>query len=293
MPASRSNSRPGPSPKELQHIPRPMNPFFLFRSHYCKTQGAREIAEGRTNQNQISKQVAIVWKSMTPEEQAPYHELYQKGLIEHAAKYPTYAYPAPNKKRATPPKKKTAAPRKPAVCRKKRASSLDSDSDSDCASSAASSSSSISEQGPGKSADTGRSHTIVKDNEEKHLLSSTSCKDSPPAMDLDGLLGANRISYFPNGETYSTGGNTGVYEASSSYQFASGFWCPDMPYLPNASFFTDEDMSALTLSSQYPIQNTSAAQNTTMSSAPPFSPASDAFGFKQVTEWVDLDSWPN
>jgi hypothetical protein len=108
-------------------------------------------------------------------------------------------------------------------------------------------------------------------------------------MDLDELLGANRISYFPNGETYTA---SGVCEAgsSSSYQFSPGFWCPDMPYLPNASFFTEEDMSALTLSPQFPAQNASTHHSGSVLS---FSPATDAFGFKQVTEWVDLDSWPN
>ncbi|KAH6900887.1 high mobility group box domain-containing protein, partial [Coprinopsis sp. MPI-PUGE-AT-0042] len=75
------------------HIPRPKNAFMCYRSWFYENKPPPPTADGKKlNQQVLSKQVAITWNSMTPEEQAPFHEMAKQEKKAHELKYPSYSY---------------------------------------------------------------------------------------------------------------------------------------------------------------------------------------------------------
>jgi hypothetical protein len=72
--------------------PRPANAFMLFRSHWLRT---TKTAEKR--QQELSKEVAHIWNSMSDADRAPWTEKARIASIEHGKAYPGYKY-VPNKK---------------------------------------------------------------------------------------------------------------------------------------------------------------------------------------------------
>ncbi|KAJ2925257.1 hypothetical protein H1R20_g11827, partial [Candolleomyces eurysporus] len=106
-------NRPG------NRIPRPRNAFIIFRSYYNLQHAPLPSADGtKTNQNEVSKQAAKEWKSMTPEQQKPFQEQAKREKEEHHLLYPDYRY-APNGKKGAPAKPKPKTRMTQAAMRRK------------------------------------------------------------------------------------------------------------------------------------------------------------------------------
>lgn len=73
------------------HIPRPPNSFFVFRSYAY----ANNLCEGKLQQK-MSKAIGDLWKSMTPEQKAPFEKTAEEAAVAHKLQYPNYKY-EPNK----------------------------------------------------------------------------------------------------------------------------------------------------------------------------------------------------
>ncbi|RXW13770.1 hypothetical protein EST38_g12083 [Candolleomyces aberdarensis] len=106
-------SRPG------NRIPRPRNAFIIFRSYFNSRHAPLPSVDGtKTNQNEVSKQAAKEWKSMTPEQQKPFQEQAKQEKEEHHLLYPDYRY-APNGKKSAPAKPKPKTRMTQAALRRK------------------------------------------------------------------------------------------------------------------------------------------------------------------------------
>ncbi|KAH7886713.1 hypothetical protein F5I97DRAFT_1037958 [Phlebopus sp. FC_14] len=82
--------KPARSLNGRRHIPRPRNPFILFRCDLIrqrKTQAVSEV-DGRN----ISRVAGEIWREMSPEEKQPWLELALKEKERHALLYPEYKY---------------------------------------------------------------------------------------------------------------------------------------------------------------------------------------------------------
>ncbi|KAJ7584421.1 hypothetical protein C8J56DRAFT_151766, partial [Mycena floridula] len=77
--------------RSLSHPPRPSNKFMIFRSHYIKTM-RKKSGSGSIEQNHLSKQAGIVWRSMTMAEQRPFEEKAEQEKRLHAIRYPNYKF---------------------------------------------------------------------------------------------------------------------------------------------------------------------------------------------------------
>ncbi|KAJ7911565.1 hypothetical protein B0H13DRAFT_2328220 [Mycena leptocephala] len=80
----------------LGHIPRPRNAFILFRCDYSR-QNERTTRD--QDQNDVSRTVGNIWRSMTEEQRAPWVYLAEAEKKRHATLYPGYKYtPRRNRK---------------------------------------------------------------------------------------------------------------------------------------------------------------------------------------------------
>jgi hypothetical protein len=71
------------------HIPRPKNSFFFFRSDFLASQ---RLISRHQSQNEISKQSGIIWNALSAEEKHPWVLRADQEKIEHQARYPGYVY---------------------------------------------------------------------------------------------------------------------------------------------------------------------------------------------------------
>ncbi|KAJ7675467.1 high mobility group box domain-containing protein, partial [Mycena rosella] len=71
------------------HIPRPRNAFILFRCDYAR-QNQRSVQDH--DQNDVSRMVGNLWRSMNEEQRAPWVVMADAEKIKHAAIYPGYKY---------------------------------------------------------------------------------------------------------------------------------------------------------------------------------------------------------
>ncbi|KIK93404.1 hypothetical protein PAXRUDRAFT_106123, partial [Paxillus rubicundulus Ve08.2h10] len=86
-PTRSSNGRP--------HIPRPRNPFILFR---CDLVHQRKMQpKSEADDNNVSRIAGELWREMTAEEKRPWLELAVKEKERHVLLYPDYKY-APSTK---------------------------------------------------------------------------------------------------------------------------------------------------------------------------------------------------
>lgn len=89
---------------DSNNIPRPCNAWILFRTHYVQT-ATRQIGDpvpgSRAKVTEDSQTASEMWKSMSPEEKAPWYELSEEKKREHQEQYPNYKYkPGPAKTKA-------------------------------------------------------------------------------------------------------------------------------------------------------------------------------------------------
>lgn len=123
-PERRSHSRrqkPG-------HVPRPKNAFMCYRSWFYENKSLPPTPDGKKlNQQVLSKQVAITWNSMSPEEQAPFHEMAKQEKKAHELKHPLYSY-SPGKLQSKPANSK----RKRSVRPRRRLDNVSEDDQSTC-----------------------------------------------------------------------------------------------------------------------------------------------------------------
>ncbi|GAA5994188.1 hypothetical protein JCM5350_002180 [Sporobolomyces pararoseus] len=100
--ASTSSKSPSASPVEVtapvvvpthkpERPPRPMNAWLLFRNAQVK-QLQSENPDERRAQGQLSKIIAELWKSASPETKRQYENLAKEKKEEHARLYPDYRY---------------------------------------------------------------------------------------------------------------------------------------------------------------------------------------------------------
>jgi hypothetical protein len=88
---------------KYDHIPRPKNSFFFFRSHFL---AAQRLISHHQSQNEISKQAGIVWNELSSEDKDPWVLRAEQERIEHQARYPGYVY-APGRRTRSKPKART------------------------------------------------------------------------------------------------------------------------------------------------------------------------------------------
>lgn len=107
MPAQRS-SRPraqSSASSDADHIPRPPNPFILYRSDMMKTIKATEPSA-----REVSRLAGQKWKAEPREVKEEYKLKALLLLAEHRRKYPDYRYqPRPRSTKRTRPRRITAA----------------------------------------------------------------------------------------------------------------------------------------------------------------------------------------
>src|ERR1700761_8519459 len=83
------------------YVPRPQNPFILFRKDAVeKLKALREEEESyntmdtgpRRRQADISKEVSRQWKALTPQEKAEWKKKADQLKVEHKSEHPDYHY---------------------------------------------------------------------------------------------------------------------------------------------------------------------------------------------------------
>ncbi|KAA1468975.1 hypothetical protein DENSPDRAFT_551397 [Dentipellis sp. KUC8613] len=92
-----SSSTKRESRKSAERIPRPRNAWILYRSAMIKTLTPPPPGARRRTQGEISRILAPMWASATPEVRAFYQDEAAREKAEHAARYPDYKF-APVKK---------------------------------------------------------------------------------------------------------------------------------------------------------------------------------------------------
>lgn len=73
------------SPRRETHIPRPRNPFMIFRSEYTQ---AKITSDVERDHRHISRIVGYLWNNMSEEDKSPYRKMAEQEKIEHQRKYP-------------------------------------------------------------------------------------------------------------------------------------------------------------------------------------------------------------
>ncbi|KAJ3997894.1 high mobility group box domain-containing protein, partial [Lentinula boryana] len=71
-------------------IPRPRNPFMIFRSEYHAQ--AKITTDVERDHRHISRIVGYLWNNMSEEDKAPYRLAAEKEKAEHQRKYPGYRF---------------------------------------------------------------------------------------------------------------------------------------------------------------------------------------------------------
>ncbi|CCM00606.1 uncharacterized protein FIBRA_02642 [Fibroporia radiculosa] len=86
-----SSSRP--SPMGVQP-PRPQNAWILYRSDKLREMMQRQTESGQPKKAQadVSKEVALLWKTESPAVRAEYERLAEMKKLEHQTKYPGYKF---------------------------------------------------------------------------------------------------------------------------------------------------------------------------------------------------------
>ncbi|KAJ3986318.1 hypothetical protein F5890DRAFT_1005176 [Lentinula detonsa] len=91
------------SPRRETHIPRPRNPFMIFRSEYHAQ--AKITTDVERDHRHISRIVGYLWNNMSEEDKAPYRLAAEKEKAEHQRKYPGYRF-CPGTRTSKPVKRK-------------------------------------------------------------------------------------------------------------------------------------------------------------------------------------------
>ncbi|KAJ3994972.1 high mobility group box domain-containing protein, partial [Lentinula boryana] len=77
-------------------IPRPPNPWILFRRDVCATPAFKALYP-KAPQHIVSRAISVIWRNASPEVQARYASLAVLAAKEHEKRYPGYKY-RPRKK---------------------------------------------------------------------------------------------------------------------------------------------------------------------------------------------------
>lgn len=88
------STRGGVHSSSKEHIPRPPNAFMLYRSHMLKSRGTADPEKRQQNLSRIAGQL---WRAMSKEDRAVWHEKAAEVQAAHYAKYPGYKF-KPNRK---------------------------------------------------------------------------------------------------------------------------------------------------------------------------------------------------
>lgn len=79
--------------RDPNHIPRPQNPFFLFRTFFVSNKDVLTVENKHQN---LSKIVGEVWKYMTEEDKRPWNDEAERVKEQHRRAHPEYTYsPSP------------------------------------------------------------------------------------------------------------------------------------------------------------------------------------------------------
>ncbi|TCD68138.1 hypothetical protein EIP91_011504 [Steccherinum ochraceum] len=93
--------------KSPDHVPRPPNPFIVFRSAFWLQE--KEKGSSVKDHRVISRMAGQAWNKMTPEEQAPYRRTAHEAKRRHQEEHPDYRYIPSSRK--SPSSKKEAVSR--------------------------------------------------------------------------------------------------------------------------------------------------------------------------------------
>ncbi|KAG2042914.1 hypothetical protein BDR03DRAFT_1005829 [Suillus americanus] len=91
-----SSTHGGVHSSSKEHIPRPPNAFMLYRSHMLKSRGNADPEKRQQNLSRIAGQL---WRAMSKEDRAVWHQKAAEVQVAHYAKYPGYKF-KPNRKSA-------------------------------------------------------------------------------------------------------------------------------------------------------------------------------------------------
>lgn len=94
----------GPSHSKRQpatHVPRPRNPFILFRSHFLSMEILPTSIEFCRDHRQVSRIVSCVWAALSNEDRLRFFELGDIEKDMHKARYPGYKTSKDNRVRVT------------------------------------------------------------------------------------------------------------------------------------------------------------------------------------------------
>lgn len=94
--------------RPADYIPRPSNPFILFRCHFCQQDLITPSTDNSNKQGNTSRVAGHIWRAMSKKsEKAPWEQRAELAKQEHRMKYPGYKFkPGPargkRKTRKTP-----------------------------------------------------------------------------------------------------------------------------------------------------------------------------------------------
>ena len=78
--------------KDPNHIPRPMNSFFLFRKNFNASLTQQKKTQGKRHQRQVSGAARAAWKALSPAEKKVWIDRAAEADAEHKRMYPNYRY---------------------------------------------------------------------------------------------------------------------------------------------------------------------------------------------------------
>lgn len=104
------SARPRSKKADPDHVRRPRNSFFCFRSEFYKL---KKKNSGGYDQNEISKEAGRVWRLLTKEEKQFYEDMAKQEKEAHQLKYPTYSYAPGKERKPTTTKRKSSTKKAP------------------------------------------------------------------------------------------------------------------------------------------------------------------------------------
>ncbi|KAI9445519.1 high mobility group box domain-containing protein, partial [Lactarius indigo] len=73
------------------HVPRPLNCFFLFKADWLAKRKSL-LAEIEQDNRQLNRMASSEWKKLPQEVKQRFKDAARRAKVEHATKYPEYRY---------------------------------------------------------------------------------------------------------------------------------------------------------------------------------------------------------
>ncbi|KAL4246159.1 hypothetical protein ABKN59_009326 [Abortiporus biennis] len=92
--SSSTDSRPPSRRNDPGHVPRPPNPFILFRCEFSRSHTKEIKAKDGSPlaEKTLSKRAGEAWKKLTVQQREPWKAMAERARRDHAKKFPNYKY---------------------------------------------------------------------------------------------------------------------------------------------------------------------------------------------------------